>query len=229
MKKKLFIFILIFFILFFVSGCTKKSDSKTDAAKFKEEYESLNNEKTSYSDENYRTLSISSNNPFVYSDATEIIDLIDNNETFYVYFGSSYCPWCRSVIEKAIEVANKNNIKKIYYVDIWDGFHNEILRDTYSLNDSSELVKEKDGTDEYYELLEKFDNVLDDYTLNDSDNNIINVGEKRIFAPDFIYVKNGKAKRITTGTSDNQKESGSKLTKRILKDEEDKFKEFFAS
>ena len=52
--------------------------------------------------------------------------MIENKETFYVYFGDELCPWCRSVIEKFIEVAKKNDVKKVYYVKIWDDDHNEI-------------------------------------------------------------------------------------------------------
>ena len=223
MKKKVFL-ILILFIGLFVTGC---SVNNKDALKFKEEYEKINGDKTSYSDNKYRTLKIDKNNPYVYSSAKEILEKINNKETFYVYFGSSYCPWCRSVIEKSIESAQKNNIKKIYYVDIWNGFHNEILRDTYKLNDKNEAEKEKDGTKEYYKLLEKFDNLLEDYTLTTDDGEEVKVGEKRIFAPDFIYVENGVAKRITSATSENQKDADAKLTKEILKDEEKSFDNFF--
>lgn len=223
MKKKVFL-ILILFISLFVTGC---SANNKDALKFKEEYEKINGDKTSYSDNKYRTLKIDKNNPYVYSSAKEILEKINNKETFYVYFGSSYCPWCRSVIEKSIESAQKNNIKKIYYVDIWNGFHNEILRDTYKLNDKNEAEKEKDGTKEYYKLLEKFDNLLEDYTLTTDDGEEVKVEEKRIFAPDFIYVENGVAKRITSATSENQKDADAKLTKEILKDEEKSFDNFF--
>lgn len=223
MKKKVFL-ILILFISLLVTGC---SANNKDALKFKEEYEKINGDKTSYSDNKYRTLKIDKNNPYVYSSAKEILEKINNKETFYVYFGSSYCPWCRSVIEKSIESAQKNNIKKIYYVDIWNGFHNEILRDTYKLNDKNEAEKEKDGTKEYYKLLEKFDNLLEDYTLTTDDGEEVKVGEKRIFAPDFIYVENGVAKKITSATSENQKDADAKLTKEILKDEEKSFDNFF--
>ena len=223
MKKKVFL-ILILFIGLFITGC---STNNKDALKFKEEYEKINGDKTSYSDNKYRTLKIDKNNPYVYSSAKEILEKINNKETFYVYFGSSYCPWCRSVIEKSIELAQKNNIKKIYYVDMWNGFHNEILRDTYKLNDENKAEKEKDGTKEYYKLLEKFDNLLEDYTLTTDDGEEVKVGEKRIFAPDFIYVENGVAKRITSATSENQKDADAKLTKEILKDEEKSFDNFF--
>ena len=192
------------------------------------EYESLNNTKAPYGDnEDYREISISEDNPFVYSSVKEIVNMIDNKETFYVYFGSAHCPWCRSVIEQAIKTANKNNIKKIYYVNIWKGFHEEILRDTYELDDNNEPKKVKDGTDEYYKLLDKFNDLLEDYTLTTEDNKKISVGEKRIFAPDFIYVEKGKAKKITTGISKKQKKYNAKLTSEILEDEDKLFDKFF--
>jgi len=154
-----------------ITGCGKSANTKSDNAKFMKEYESLNNTKAPYGDnEDYREISISEDNPFVYSSAKEIVNMIDNKETFYVYFGSAHCPWCRSVIEQAIKTANKNNIKKIYYVNIWKGFHEEILRDTYELDDNNEPKKAKDGTDEYYKLLDKFNDLLEDYTLTTEDN-----------------------------------------------------------
>lgn len=223
--KKRFIFILFIFIgLFIITGCSNNKDS----LKFKEEYESLNGTKTSYSDSNYRSVNISKRNPFVYSTADDILDMINNKETFYVYFGSSYCPWCRSVVEEAINSSIDNKIDKIYYVDIWDGFHNEILRDTYEIDSEGNVRKTKNGTGTYYKLLKKFDNVLEDYTLTDDSSREVNVGEKRIFAPNFIYVEKGKAKRATTGISDKQSSSGDKLSKDILRDESKTFDKFFS-
>lgn len=223
--KKRFIFILFIFIgLFIITWCSNNKDS----LKFKEEYESLNGTKTSYSDSNYRSVNISKRNPFVYSTADDILDMINNKETFYVYFGSSYCPWCRSVVEEAINSSIYNKIDKIYYVDIWDGFHNEILRDTYEIDSEGNVRKTKNGTGTYYKLLKKFDNVLEDYTLTDDSSREVTVGEKRIFAPNFIYVENGKAKRSTTGISDKQSGSGDKLSKDILRDESKVFDKFFS-
>ena len=205
-----------------LSGC-----SKSDALKFKEEYESLNGKTSSYGSK-YREVSIDNDNPFIYSSASEVIDKIDNKESFYVYFGDKQCPWCRSAIEKAVEIAKKYDIKKIYYVNIWDDDHNEILRDKYELNDNNEPVIKDKGTKEYKKLLKYFDNVLKDYTLSDSDDNTVSVGEKRIYAPNFIYIKNGKAVKLIEGTSDLQKDANAKLTKDMLKDEEKQFKTLFS-
>lgn len=225
MGKKIIVLFLIIISIFLITGCRKNN---ADAKKFSEEYEKLNNTKAPYGDnENYRNISIPKNNSFVYSNAKKILEMIDNKETFYVYFGSAHCPWCRSVIEKAVEVANKNKVEKIYYVNIWKGFHEEILRDTYEIGDNNKPNKVKDGSKEYYKLLNKFDNLLEDYTLTTDNNEKINVGEKRIFAPNFIYVEKGKAKKIITGISKKQTKYNSKLNKNILADEEKKFNNFF--
>ncbi len=218
--KKLILVVLLTLCL---TGCALAQSD--DALKFKKEYESLNNEKDSAG--NYRKLSISKDNPFVYSTPSEIIDMIEDEDTFYIYFGSSYCPWCRSVIEKAAEVANQNKIEEIYYIDIWEGDHKEILRDTYKLNDEGKPELVFEGAKEYKTLLKYLDNVLADYTLTDDKGNAVSTGEKRIMAPNFIYIKDGEAVKLITGISEKQDSSKAKLTKKILKDEENIFNNFF--
>ena len=61
----------------------------------------------------------------------------------------------------------------------------------------------------------------------DKSGNKVQVGEKRIYAPNFIYIKNGKPIKITEGISDKQKDSREELTDEILNDEEELFNEFF--
>lgn len=207
--------------LLLICGCS----TKTESDKFKKDYESLNGKSSSYGE--YRELNIEEN-PFVFSNSDEIIKMIENKESFYVYFGDKACPWCRSVIEKAISVSKKYSISKIYYINIWDDDHNEILRDKYELKDGK-AVKVNDGNKNYSKLLEYFNEFLDDYTLTDEENNVINVGEKRIFAPTFIYVENGKAVRETTGISKKLTSPFDELTEEILKDEEKLFNDFFGA
>ena len=219
--KKLFWGSLVLLFLFGTCGC-----EKSDGEKFKEEYEALNSEVNS-SGKNYRKLEINRKNPFVYSSAEEIVKKIENKETFYVYFGSSYCPWCRSVMEKLIEVANEKNISKIYYVDIWEGDHKEILRDTYKLVDGK-LEKTQEGGPFYDEILKYFDSVLADYTLTDEDGNVVSVGEKRIFAPNIISVVDGQPTRLVEGISSKQKGSMDELTDEILEEEKQIFEYFFS-
>jgi len=207
--------IIILLSLLLLVGCSNKN-----AVKFKNEYESLNGKTNSYG-KNYRELSINKKNPYIYSNAKEIVKKIENKETFYVYFGSKLCPWCRSVIEKSIDVANDLNIKKIYYVDIWDDEGNEILRDKYIIDDGK-LKLDKEGTKEYKKLLKYFDSYLRDYLVEGKDTK-----EKRIYAPNFMYIEKGKIKKLTTGKSSKQEDPYQDLSKDILKDEEKEFKEFF--
>ena len=221
MRKRLVIICLIFSI--FMIGCFNNDD----ALKFKKDYESLNG-KINSKGYSYRDLSISKSNPFVYSTASDIVDRIENKETFFVYFGSALCPWCRSVIEKCISVANKYGIKKIYYVDIWDNEGNEILRDKYILEDEN-IVLANSGTNEYFTLLKYFYNLLPDYiyAANKNGGSKLEIDEKRIYVPMFILVENGKAVKMTSGISDIQTGSREELTDKILVDEENLFKEFF--
>ena len=219
MKKYKLIVILLIGILLF-TGCSNKN-----ALKFKEDYESINGKEIG--ENKYRDVSIDKDNPFVEVDAEKILDMIEKDETFYVYFGDKKCPWCRSVIEKAIEVSKDYDVNKIYYVSIWDDDFNEILRDKYKINDKGKVEKVSDGTDTYNKLLKEFDSLLSDYTLTDNNKKEVKVGEKRIYAPNFIYVSNGKAIKMTDGISDKQKDSYQELSDEILADEEKLFKEFF--
>ena len=147
---------------------------------FKEDYEEVNG-KENKAGKVHREITLSEYNKFVETTPEEIVKMIENNETFYVYFGSRLCPWCRSVIEKADEVSRLNDIEKIYYIDIWDDEGNEIFRDKYEVNENNELVKTIEGTEEYHFLLEKFDSFLRDYSVTNSNKESIPTGEKRIY------------------------------------------------
>ncbi len=219
MKKTRLIIILFIGVILF-AGCSNK-----DAIKFKDTYEAINGKEMG--EKTYREVSIDKDNPFVEVEAEEVLKMIDDGDTFYVYFGDEKCPWCRSVIEKAIEVSKQYDVDKIYYVSIWDDDFNELLRDKYKLNDKGKPEKVSDGTETYNKLLEKFKDVLSDYTLTDENKKEVSVGEKRIYAPNFIYVNNGKAVKMTEGISEKQKDAFGELTDEILKDEEELFKDFF--
>ena len=218
MKKKVIIILSI--CLLILTGCTNKK-----ALEFKEEYESLNGVEGKGGKIN-RTISIPKDNPYEKVNAKTILEKIENKETFYVYFGDKLCPWCRSVIEKSIEVAKDKKISKIYYVAIWNDDGEEILRDKYIL-ENNELKKTVDGTDEYHKLLNIFNDLLSDYTLTNDNGEKVSTNEKRIYAPNYIYVEKGVPKSLITGISKKQTDSREELTKEILEDEEREFKEFF--
>lgn len=218
--------VIALIIVIINGGGASLRNNKEDAKKFKQEYEALNGEVNS-SGTVIRSVTIPEDNPFVYTTAEELLKKIDKGETFIVYFGFPNCPWCRSVIEKATEVANKKNIKSIYYINIRNDKNEEILRDKYILGKKNKVEKEEDGAPEYAKLLEKLGSVLPDYTLTTQDGDEIKVGEKRIYAPNFIYVKNGTPLKLEEGVSSKQSSSNQALSDDILKDEEDIFAKFF--
>ena len=91
-KRSIFVIIALIIVLI-ITGCSyEKKDKTSDALKFKEEYESINGESVEGTDYKVRTLSIPEDNPIVYADANDIITMMDNNDTFVVYFGFNSCP-----------------------------------------------------------------------------------------------------------------------------------------
>ncbi len=223
-KRNIFkISLIVVASIFLLAGCTK--NNKEAALEFKKDYESLNGVVNSKGKE-HRTVSIDKTNPFVKVTPEKLIERVENGETLFIYVGDKLCPWCRSVIEKAVEVANKNKIKEILYIPIWDDEGNEILRDKYIVNENGVLEKTIEGTDSYRKMLTLFDDVLEEYTITNGDV-ITSTNEKRIYAPTFIYVKNKEALRMTTAISDKQKDSREELTEEMLKDEEQQLLDFF--
>ncbi len=218
--KKFFLSSILLLFLIISCGCTKEPTEITDAQKFKQDYESLNGQ-TNASGIKHRNVSIPSDNPFVYATAEEVAEKINNQESFYVYFGFNSCPWCRSAIEMAIKIAKEKNIQKIYYVDVLN------IRDTLELDANNKVVTKTKGSDGYYKLIEQLKNVLSDYTLKDSKGNSVKTNEKRIFAPNYVRIVEGKAEKLVEGTSDKQKDSHADLTEELLNDEEKIFTDFF--
>ena len=210
--KKIEVIVIVLISLFLLTGCVDKT---TDAYKFKEEYESINNKDNGHG-KKYRELNISNDNPFVYSTCEEILEKVNNNETFVVYFGFKECPWCRSIIEELINSAKDKKVDKIYYVDVLN------IRDVKEIDDNGNIITTKEGNNSYMELIEKFSNVLSDYNLNDK-----YMGEKRIYAPNIIAVSNGKAIQMEEGISEELTDPYSKLTKKMKKYTYNKFKCLF--
>lgn len=212
--KKILILFLTLTLLVTLTGCTNK---KSDAYKFKEEYESINGEINEKTSKENRTLSIDKNNPFIYSTAEEIVEKMDNKETFIVYFGFKDCPWCRSVIEELIKVAKDKEIETIYYVDVKE------IRDVKELDEEGNIKTTTEGTEGYNQLLERMNDILKDYNLKKDDEEI-ETGEKRIYAPNVVAVSNGKAIQLETGISEKQKDAYQELTDKMKKETYNKFK-----
>jgi len=219
--KKFWVVLVSCMMLF--TGCSKKESMNSNS--FKEEYEALNGTTNSNGKE-YRTLNIDANNKFVEVKDEEVVEMMEKGESFYVYFGDPMCPWCRSVLEVAVDVSNEKNVDKVYYVDIWDENGDEVVRDKYALEDGK-IVKKSDGSEAYAKLIELMSDVLSDYTLSDDHNNTYQVGEKRIYAPNFIKVENGKAVNMVEGISSLQESAYDELSQDMLDEEREIFSNFF--
>ena len=217
-------FVVLGVLFLGVVGCGKNTVSE-DAKKFKQEYEEFNNKSNDYFE--YRNITIEEDNTIVYSTDKEIVEKIENKESFIVYFGDPECPWCRSVVEQVVKLAKENNIKKLYYVRFWNGFHKEIIRDVYELDSKNKPVLKEKGSDAYYKLLEYMDEVLKDYTLKDDKGKEIKVNEKRIFLPNFVAVIDGEPKELIQGISEKQTQYNGELTDEIIEDEKNAFNTFF--
>lgn len=182
MKKKVFLFLIMMAMIFSLGGCFKKEES--DAVKFKEEYESLNGEK-SKSGKIYPEVSIDEDNIVEYIDMKEASELIQNNSGVF-YFGFPECPWCRNAVPMLLQAADNTDIDKIYYINMYD------KRDIRELDEDGNVVTTQEGSDGYSELTEVLDSILLDYTIEDEDGNEISLGEKRVYVPLVVFVKDGK-------------------------------------
>ena len=208
------IILIILVVFYFIIG----SNTSNDALKFKNEYESLNGTIREKDGKTIRSITIPKKNPMVYASEEDIIKMMDNKESFLVYFGFNDCPWCRSVIPTLIECANDLGLDKIYYVDVKE------IRDVIEVNDNNELETTTTGSDGYYKLIERLSNVLSDYTVKDKDSNQVLTGEKRIYAPNIVAIVNGEAIQITEGISESQTDGYMDLTDKMIDETYQNFK-----
>lgn len=154
-----------------------------DSKKFKEEYESLN--------KTHKPITINKNNPIKYADYDEIVNLIKSG-TGVIYFGFPECPWCRNAVPVLLEAAEELELKEIYYFNALD------MRDIKKLDENGKIVTTKEGTKEYYELVNLLSDYLGEYEgLNDKE-------IKRLYFPTVVFVKEGKVLGLNVSTVESQ-------------------------
>ena len=223
MKKYLLLILVV--LTLFISGCAYKNP---DALKFKEDYESLNGQKNAKGKE-YRNITVDEDNPFVFTTVEELNKKIDNKESFIAYFGANWCPWCRSMLATSITKAKENKIEKIYYIDVRPG--NDIkkdIRDIYSKDEDGKIYLSHSGTDAYKKFTTTLKDILKDYKAGDVDVKGTEFeGAKRIGAPTFIMVKEGKGVTIVNGTSSLQTDAYMDITEEMQKDMDKIFDDFY--
>ena len=200
MKKRYLLVLVLLIGLITITGCNKKD--LTDAEKFKKEYETINNKEID--NNKVRKVTINKDNPIVYKEAKDIVEMIDNKDTFIVYFGFNDCPWWRSMVETMLKVMSDYNIDKLYYVDIKE------IRDEKELDSDGNIKTIKEGTKDYQELLNRLDILLEEYKVKD-----VSMNEKRIYAPNVVAVTRGTPLEMTTGLSDDQKDPYQEITKEM--------------
>lgn len=195
MKKKVLLVCCILVVLIGLGFFFLKEDS--DQIKFKKEYESING--ITQNGYTYLDVSIPKNNLMKYATYDEVTNLIKSG-TGIIYFGFKECPWCRTAVPVLIETANENNIDEILYFNAYD------IRDIKHLDKDGNIVTDKEGTKEYYKLIDMLDSCLTSYSgLNDD-------SIKRLYFPTVVFVKNGQIKGCHISTVESQKDVNVPLT-----------------
>lgn len=180
-------------------------NKETDAIKFKEEYESLNQK-------NYAELNINPNNPVKYASYDKLLEVIKNG-TGIIYLGFPECPWCRSALPVLLDVANDAKVEIIYYMNMKNARDSYVIQDgklTYAIDENGKEVKGDNG---YFKLLKALDKHLTDYTILFEDKEY-EVGEKRIYAPSVIFVRDGEVLGIHVATVESHTNPNKKLTQK---------------
>lgn len=176
-----------------------KKTTITDSVKFKEEYEKLNGEVNSKNQKEYPKVGISEENVIKYTDVNDILDILKDG-TGVIYFGYPECPWCRNAVPVLLNAATSTGLGKVYY------YNANAIKNIKEVDDDGNIIetqKEKEG---YRDLLKALDSILDEYTLTDKDGNTVHTGEKRIYVPLVVFVKDGKIIAHHEGTVDSQED-----------------------
>lgn len=203
----LLIFLLSSYLIYTFVGDSSVKDNNNnivekitkDEEKFKKEYEALNDKYDEQRQMNYVNVDIKEDNNIIYSNAEEIIKLLESG-TGIIYFGFPECPWCRNAIPVLINTASEYSIKQIYYFNAYD------IRDTKHLDESGNIVTDKEGTTEYYRILELLSDKVSVYNgLNDD-------SIKRLYFPTVVFVKDGKVVNLHVSTVDSQEDPSIALT-----------------
>lgn len=178
---------LVIAILFFLLN----NKGMSDGERFKQEYEELN--------DSHLEVNIDSDNMIKYISLEEAIDII-KNDTGVIYFGYPSCPWCRNAVPVLLDAASSTSLDTIYYVNAYN------IRDVKEIDDDGNIVTTNEGDRLYDDLLEVLDDILDPYTIIDDNGEVIDLGEKRLYVPMVLFVKDGEVVSYHLSTVDSQED-----------------------
>lgn len=211
MKKGSILIIMLVFLFSIFIGYEyfqdKKDATSQDALNFEKEYEKLNNRVNSNNNKVYPIVDISSDNPIKYSSYDEIFQILESG-TGVIYLGFPECPWCRNLVPVLLSAAKEVELDTLYYLNISED------RDLLLLDENKDIITEKEGNKKYFELVSKLDQILDEYILTANDGSEVKTGEKRIYLPLVIFVKNGEIVGYHDGTVESQEDPYVALTDR---------------
>jgi predicted bacteriocin transport accessory protein len=93
---------------------------------------------------------VGEDNPFVYKDAEEVVEILKNG-TGVVYMGFSDCQWCQAYVKILNETAKEKGMDEIYYLNI----KNDREKNTKEYQEIVELLRGKlvytdDGKEKVY-------------------------------------------------------------------------------
>lgn len=214
----LFLFIGAFIVYIFnellqENDIEKEPITINEAITFKSKYEDLNDDETI----EYVKVEIPEINPMKAITIEELVEKINKEESFLVYFGNPTSQWCRTMVVQMIETAKEMEIPVIYYLSIND------IKDVYELDSKNKVVKAIDGTGEYHLLLDNLNSLLDNYPNLKYKNKKkkiveVKVNSKYIKEPSVVYFKDGKGYSTCDGIS-NKQENPYDITEKEITDE----------
>lgn len=190
-KKKLTIFLLITLLIII---CTvgiflyilRKNQKKNDALNFKIAYESLNNTIRESDGKLYNNVTIPEDNPIKNISVENAIKIL-NNGTGVIYFGTNWCPWCRTAIAPLFDAAKQSKINIIFYLNL------DTINTGFEIKNDNLIRDNEKISPGYLELLKRLDLILENksYIINTNDGKVYDTKEKYIPLPMVITVKNG--------------------------------------
>ena len=192
--------IILFLAIFFsMIGCTTSGSDINGLSDVNlcEKYMALNG-LSNDSGKQYLDIDLPELSPFSVIDASRALMTQDG----FLYVGANWCPYCRNLMPVLVDVLIQNGIS-INATEL------DEIKSLWSLDENNSPVCTREGTDEYYRLLDRLSGLLRDYTLKDSEGIVHQTGEKRIYMPCIFRIKDGNPVEMWSLQSVEGYEAGS--------------------